>query len=88
MMKEFATRHHFNDGNKRFSHVLAKLLLLADGYHLEIGYKTVVPFVISIAADKLTCRNVTGLNSTGGFCANQVGWCQKSTKNHMSCFDF
>lgn len=56
--KEFATRHYFNDGNKRFSHVFAKITLLPLGYHLEVKYRTAVPFIVSIAANKLTLKEI------------------------------
>ncbi len=46
---EFSTRHHFNDGNKRFSYIYAKILLLYKGYLLDVPYKQAVPFIVSIA---------------------------------------
>lgn len=47
--KELAGRHHFNDGNKRIAHVMAKVFLISSGLYLKIHYKEAVVFIMSIA---------------------------------------
>ncbi|HLC98196.1 MAG TPA: type II toxin-antitoxin system death-on-curing family toxin [Candidatus Nanoarchaeia archaeon] len=47
--EEFARKHHFNDGNKRTAHAVAKLILFLINYHLKIEYKNAVSFIIEIA---------------------------------------
>ncbi len=44
-----ATRHYFIDGNKRISHVMAKLFMITSGYALKPIYKDAVNFIIEIA---------------------------------------
>ncbi|MBI4146620.1 Fic family protein [Candidatus Woesearchaeota archaeon] len=51
---DFATRHHFNDGNKRFSHVFAKMLLFNDGFHLTSSYPQALPIIVKIASGQLS----------------------------------
>lgn len=48
----FATRHYFNDGNKRTAHVFAKLYLLTYDIRLKLDYKDAVQFIIDIASNK------------------------------------
>lgn len=55
---EFATRHYFNDGNKRFSHVFANVFIVKSKHQLVISYKQAVPFIISIASDKKTVLEI------------------------------
>jgi len=45
---ELARRHHFNDGNKRTAHVMAKTLLLSNGLYLKVGAEA-ADFITSIA---------------------------------------
>ncbi len=52
--RELARRHHFNDGNKRTSHVFAKIVLFSKGFHLQIEYKEAVLFIVEIAKHKST----------------------------------
>ncbi|MBU1111331.1 MAG: type II toxin-antitoxin system death-on-curing family toxin [archaeon] len=47
--KEFARRHHFNDGNKRTAHIYAKIILFTMGFHFKIEYKEAVIFIIKVA---------------------------------------
>lgn len=49
--KEFAGKHHFNDGNKRFSHVFAKSIMIALRCHLKLPYIEAVEFIRKIADD-------------------------------------
>jgi len=46
---EFAKKHHFNDGNKRTAHVIAKIIMLIMRCHLKIEYKDALSFIIEIA---------------------------------------
>ncbi len=47
--EELTRRHHFNDGNKRTAHALAKIMLFLSGFHLKMEYKEAVKFIIEIA---------------------------------------
>lgn len=47
--KEFARRHHFNDGNKRTAHAFAKIIMFTMGYHFKVEYKNAVIYIIKIA---------------------------------------
>ncbi len=53
-----ATRHYFVDGNKRTSHLLAKVLLLDTGYRFVPKYTDAVQFIIDIAAKKKTLKEI------------------------------
>ncbi len=44
-----ATRHYFVDGNKRTSHIVAKLVLLEYGYVFRPAYSEAVEFILEIA---------------------------------------
>ena len=56
--REFSTRHHFNDGNKRFSHVFAKMTLFGDGFHLSTSYPQALPVIVQIADQKLSLSQI------------------------------
>ncbi|MCX6816115.1 MAG: type II toxin-antitoxin system death-on-curing family toxin [Candidatus Aenigmarchaeota archaeon] len=53
-----ATRHYFNDGNKRTSHLIAKLSMLSSKIHLKLYYKEAVKFIIDIADNKKTLKEI------------------------------
>ncbi len=53
-----ATRHYFNDGNKRTSHVMAKTFLFLSDYHFTPKYKEAVKFIVEIGAGKKSARDV------------------------------
>lgn len=46
---EFARKHHFMDGNKRTSYVLAKTTMLSYKCNFDISYKEAIPFIVCIA---------------------------------------
>jgi death-on-curing protein len=55
----FAKRHYFVDGNKRTAHIIAKVLLgLFGRLHLKIHYKDAVKFIVDIAYDKKTEKDI------------------------------
>ncbi len=56
--REFSTRHHFNDGNKRFSHTFSKVALIKKGYHFTIPYRDAVPIIQQIAAGTLQLAQI------------------------------
>ena len=49
---QIAPEQIFFDGNKRTAHVIAKILMLQRGLHLEIHYKDAVNFIVEIADHK------------------------------------
>ncbi|MBI3190673.1 Fic family protein [archaeon] len=53
-----ATRHYFNDGNKRTSHILAKILLLSYQIYLEVRYANSINFIIEIADKQKTVDQI------------------------------
>ncbi len=53
-----ATRHYFNDGNKRTSHVIGKTFLFLSDYHFSPKYKEAVNFIIEIGAGKKSVEDI------------------------------
>jgi death-on-curing family protein len=48
--KEFARRHHFNDGNKRTAHLVANIALFLVGHQFNLNYKEATTIIIKLAA--------------------------------------
>lgn len=56
--KTIATEQIFFDGNKRTSHVIAKIVMATMGLHLNINYKKALPFVLSIAKNEKSQKEI------------------------------
>ena len=56
---EFATKHHFMDGNKRAAHFAAQtFLFLYSHKRISIEYEKAVPYIIEIAANKHPLKEI------------------------------
>ena len=54
-----ATRHYFFDGNKRTSHITAKVFLsVFGGLHLKVHYKEAAEFIVAIANGKKIMKEI------------------------------
>src|SRR3989344_6489814 len=56
--KEFATRHHFMDGNKRTAHLFVRIFLISRNLQLKVQYKEPAQFIISIAHEKKSLKEI------------------------------
>lgn len=56
--KEFATKHAFNDGNKRIAHMVAQMFLAFYMLTLDIDYKNAENFIIYIAKDEKSIQEI------------------------------
>lgn len=53
-----ATRHYFNDGNKRTAHVVAKAILFLRDYHFTLKYKESISFIIEVGVGKKSSEDI------------------------------
>jgi death on curing protein len=49
ILKEFGRKHHFIDGNKRTSFVVAKTFMLVNRCHLRVEYEEAFKFILKVA---------------------------------------
>ncbi len=60
ILYDFATRHYFNDGNKRTAYFISKVFMLIHGWHLQTEYSEAKDFILEVAKDnsKITLEEV------------------------------
>ncbi len=60
ILHDFATRHYFNDGNKRIAYFTSKVFMLIRGWHLQTEYSEAKDFILEVAKDnsKITIEEI------------------------------
>jgi death-on-curing protein len=54
ILHDFATRHYFNDGNKRTAYFTSKVFMLISGCHLKTDYSEAKDFFLEVAKEGST----------------------------------